>query len=536
MIQHINWVQRLSSIVLHDVNVSLEDYIDTITTPGVPFDFVALVVLCRIYHIHVAVYTTQELWSTCHEKDIRQCLFGIIYNGEFQFSETVKLRKLEQYRTWLAQRFEEGKLPLHREQVKEEIALAGKLCTVPEALSVVNNTVLCKHATHTLLKEEMAEDSEKPANLSLKHSETSEYSDEDASLLQYFGIKGEQKEYSDENNNNVQDTGNEQCVKTENSEKSANDGNAVGTCDSSDEECEVLKCKELLQPSDGEVPPIVYSSEVKLEALWDNVDKCISNAQSAVSGPTTSTSTQNDVSVIEINEEDLLLTCPVCGLQETSQKKCVAYIAESHYDYRFKCKHCPKEFSNFNTKYRHERDHKPLKHICPVCAKGYPYKSELDRHMPVHSTVLPFPCSKCTRRFGLEKSRTRHEKCHENKSFVCSECDKVTDTQDKLYTHFCGAHGKGYNAKCGEHFQWPATRAHHQEKCTKCQLIIEQEEIVKEKRRNLNLASMSQPPKKKIKTEDSAESRKDIAHDALQETKRAIGRKLKTILELKRDL
>ena len=142
MVQHLAWVERLSSVIVRDVNVSLEDYVDTITTPGVPLDFVALVVLCRIYHIHVAVYTSQGLWSTCRKKDIRQCLFGIVYNGEFQFTETVKHGKGKQYHVWLQERFEQGKLPSHRPEVKQELALDEKLCSVPEALSVVNKCFL----------------------------------------------------------------------------------------------------------------------------------------------------------------------------------------------------------------------------------------------------------------------------------------------------------------------------------------------------------------------------------------------------------
>ena len=173
-------------------------------------------------------------------------------------------------------------------------------------------------------------------DVSLKHSETLEYSDglddsakavkaehmEDSAKA----VKAEHTEDSDENNNVVQDSG------------IAKEADVVAQRDSSDEDCEVLKCKEILHTSDAEGPPMVYSSEVKLEALWDNVNKCVAAAQSAVTGATASPSTsqQDDVPVIEINNEDLL-TCPVRGLAETSQKRCVAHIADYHYGYRFKC-------------------------------------------------------------------------------------------------------------------------------------------------------------------------------------------------------
>ena len=48
MLQHLNWLEQISAVVLKEVNVSLEDYIDTMSTPGVLLDFVALMFLCCV--------------------------------------------------------------------------------------------------------------------------------------------------------------------------------------------------------------------------------------------------------------------------------------------------------------------------------------------------------------------------------------------------------------------------------------------------------------------------------------------------------
>ena len=45
MLKHLDWVEKLCRVVLSEVNVSIEDYIDTMSTPGVPLDFTAIVVL-----------------------------------------------------------------------------------------------------------------------------------------------------------------------------------------------------------------------------------------------------------------------------------------------------------------------------------------------------------------------------------------------------------------------------------------------------------------------------------------------------------
>ena len=45
MLKHLDWVEKLGRVVLSEVNVSIEDYIDTMSTPGVPLDFTAIVIL-----------------------------------------------------------------------------------------------------------------------------------------------------------------------------------------------------------------------------------------------------------------------------------------------------------------------------------------------------------------------------------------------------------------------------------------------------------------------------------------------------------
>ena len=103
MLQHLDWLQKVSKIVLKDVNVSVEDYIDRITTPGVPLDFVALLALCRFYHFHVAVFTTVGVWSTARVTKDQNCLFGVVYNSNFQFTEMVGIGRGDSYCAWLEQ-------------------------------------------------------------------------------------------------------------------------------------------------------------------------------------------------------------------------------------------------------------------------------------------------------------------------------------------------------------------------------------------------------------------------------------------------
>ena len=64
MVQCLDWVEKLGKVVLREVNISVKDYVDTITSPGVPLDFIAIVVLCRLYHIHICIYASAGMWCT----------------------------------------------------------------------------------------------------------------------------------------------------------------------------------------------------------------------------------------------------------------------------------------------------------------------------------------------------------------------------------------------------------------------------------------------------------------------------------------
>ena len=93
--------------------------------------------------------------------------------------------------------------------------------------------------------------------------------------------------------------------------------------------------------------------------------------------------------------------------------------------------------------------------------------------MNVHNDVKPFGCDVCEKWFTQNKSLTRHKKVHDDNVVSCSMCAKTCQTPEQMYTHFRGAHGKGYRAPCGELYQWPAARARHQGDCTPCKNHLE---------------------------------------------------------------
>ena len=464
MVQHHEWLQQISAVVLKEVNVSIEDYIDTITTPGVPIDFVALMFLYRIYHIHVAVFTTRGVWSTYRNTKKNNCLFGIVYNsGNFSFTETVKEGKGEQYHHWLEDRAAKGKMPSHtRTDIPGSVKVEGMLCSLPDALSLVNNNVLCQHHPVTPDNEDSTENARHlnqvkqefgiPDFKTLLHlkkeqsqgedlAPATEQTEEDIIANLSCTVKPKDRtensevvpqassqfktEDSTENSEVLPQASSQFKTEdsTENSEVLPQASSQFKTQDCAEhldtetDSAEVLHCDDTLPYSDTEI-----------DSLWQNVSRTVYEAKVTVGNIVQDIMSHDNLNVQDeakvtvgnivqdimshdnlnvqdeiVVDEDLLLVCSMCLKDETTQKACIKHIDTFHPEYRYPCRSCEKDFNSFQSRYCHKQTHLTLKHVCSECGKGFAYRSELDRHANVHNEVLPFACNQCDKRFAQKK-------------------------------------------------------------------------------------------------------------------------------------
>ena len=224
------------------------------------------------------------------------------------------------------------------------------------------------------------------------------------------------------------------------------------------------------------------------------------------------------------------LFCPIegCNFLHTNQVVINDHLSKEHEGYTFDCQHCTKQFSTSSARYKHQKEHTPPSLFCGECGKGYHYQSELDRHVGVHNTVLPFGCNKCDKRYAAKKTLDRHVKEHDDGLFQCDECPKTAPTQEKLYSHYRGAHGTGYTAPCGDWSQWPGKRARHQKKCDKCK------ELIKEKQQKY-AASLVQnnEVKQESKPQIKIEGKPQIKIEGKPKIKSETKTKLETETEIK---
>ena len=127
--------------------------------------------------------------------------------------------------------------------------------------------------------------------------------------------------------------------------------------------------------------------------------------------------------------------CAKCNKHFITVKYLNQHFKDKHRP--LQCTDCKKFFLTTGALKLHAYKHKDGQFECKECKMTFPFKSQLEQHMPSHSLDQPFKCPEkgCRRRFMHERDLKKHLKAHEGEEHYCTQCDYSNPDERLLKQH-----------------------------------------------------------------------------------------------------
>ncbi|KAM3929440.1 uncharacterized protein RB166_007183 [Leptodactylus fuscus] len=130
--------------------------------------------------------------------------------------------------------------------------------------------------------------------------------------------------------------------------------------------------------------------------------------------------------------------CANCQLEFKTKDTYKVHVQCHKHGGGFTCLYCGSFMSEWSPMEKHIKSHRLVRksYQCQVCEKRFMTQSAWKSHMRAHDKKSEvFLCTKCPLSFESENVRNLHVTCHKEDVFKCCQCELVEQEWSKLYEH-----------------------------------------------------------------------------------------------------
>ncbi|XP_061166482.1 protein suppressor of hairy wing-like [Saccostrea echinata] len=144
-------------------------------------------------------------------------------------------------------------------------------------------------------------------------------------------------------------------------------------------------------------------------------------------------------------------THPGCT-QRTKSKSDLTKHMKIHTNQKdYICDECGKGFRTRACLSKHLQRHSDIRPFsCDICNRAFKVKVALRKHVALHSEYRPYSCEMCGQKFSSKSNKNVHMKTHDysDRPYPCPVCPYAAKIQGHLLSHIGSMHGNSYAYFC----------------------------------------------------------------------------------------
>lgn len=144
-------------------------------------------------------------------------------------------------------------------------------------------------------------------------------------------------------------------------------------------------------------------------------------------------------------------TFPGCEQATKTKSDLTKHMKVHSSEKKFKCPLCGKGFKTYSCMSKHQQRHSDERpFLCDICQKSFKLKSSLRNHIRLHSGIKPHTCDVCGKDFANKSNMKIHMKTHSevDRPFKCPICIYGAKTGAHLLAHIGSMHGNSHAYFC----------------------------------------------------------------------------------------